>query len=328
MIVTQDGCRSLTHGSSNQQLLKARQLSLRGADALERSREQDAELLFSQALQLSPMDERAHWGYSMTLWTRGDKTSAMEHMREAVRLSGRNPIYSIRLGEMCLDMGDRKGARQQALDVLSSNRNHAEAWALLGDTHRADHDWNNASECYLHALLIQSDFPKVQLALADIYRQTNKPKRALACLDHMADLHSNSCDDPEQLLVRGLVFAELNRPNEAAAALARCSDRLPVDRIDQQLQLVDAQQRLGELVAARISLGRMLTTHPNHPEVGRLKTQLDSQFAKMTDPGSQKLSPIPNYMLIDDALSSDPSSKINGSYIATPLLDSTRNLRR
>ena len=109
------GCRGLVQQKSNSQLVAARQLSLRGASALQRSREQDAEMLFSEALRNSPLDERAHWGYATTLWQRGDRQRAIAHMREAVRLSGRNPEYVVRLGEMSLDIGDRKSARDYAL---------------------------------------------------------------------------------------------------------------------------------------------------------------------------------------------------------------------
>ncbi|MFY7876410.1 MAG: hypothetical protein ACOVQM_13245, partial [Pirellula sp.] len=44
------GCRAFRDRSSHKQLDQARQLSLRGADALQRKRDYDAELLFSEAL--------------------------------------------------------------------------------------------------------------------------------------------------------------------------------------------------------------------------------------------------------------------------------------
>jgi tetratricopeptide (TPR) repeat protein len=147
LVGTSCGCRGIVQRKSNSELVAARQLSLKGADALQRSRQQDAEMLFSEALRRSPIDERAHWGYASTLWSRGDRQRAMEHMKEALRLSGKNPEYAIRLGEMNLEMGDRKSASEAAKSVLSANRNHAEAWALLGDTHQSERDWPAALEC-------------------------------------------------------------------------------------------------------------------------------------------------------------------------------------
>ncbi len=280
------GCRSFVQAKSNSQLVQARQLSLRGADALQRSRQQDAEMLFSEALRNSPLDERAHWGYATTLWQRGDRQRAIEHMREAVRLSGRNPEYAVRLGEMNLDVGDRSAAREYALGVLSANRSNAEAWALLGDTHHSERDWPTALECYNRALLYRSDYPRVQLVVAEIYRNTGRPQRTLAALDRMVDLHASASTDPESLLIRGMALADLDRVAEAAVALAMASERMPSDRIDKQIQLVQAQHRIGELVPARMTLGRLIAAKSNNPEVERLQSMLDMSFSQLSNPSS------------------------------------------
>jgi tetratricopeptide (TPR) repeat protein len=280
------GCRSIVQHKSNTELVAARQLSLRGADALQRSRPQDAEMLFSEALRRSPLDERAHWGYASTLWNRGDRQRAIEHMREALRLSGTNPEYAIRLGEMSLEMGDRASAADAAKTVLSANRNHAKAWALLGDTHRSEKDWPAALVCYHRALLIQSDYPRVQLSVAEIYRDTGRPQRSLAALDRMTDLRSTASTDPEVLLIRGQALADLNRNEEAAEALAMASERMPSHRIDKQIELVHAQHRIGELVPARMTLGKLLALNSGHPDVTRLQSMLDLSFAHLSDPAS------------------------------------------
>ena len=286
LVALAPGCRTFVHRESNSQLVAARQLSLRGADAMQRSRPQDAEMLFSEALRNSPLDERAHWGYATTLWKRGDRQRAIEHMREALRLSGRNPEYAVRLGEMNLDMGDRKAAREYALGVLSANRSNAEAWALLGDTHQSERDWPAALECYHRALLIRSDYSRVQLSVAEIYRHTGRPQRTLAALDRMTDLHASASTDPEVLLIRGMALADLDRNMEAAEALAMASERMPSDRIDKQIQLVHAQHRIGELVPARMTLGKLIASNTNNPEVKRLQSMLDMSFAHLSDPSA------------------------------------------
>lgn len=275
------GCRAFRGTPSNKPLVSARQLSLRGADALQRDRYSDAELLFSQALAQSPLDERAHWGYATTLWNRGDKEQAIYHMSEALRLSGKNPEYAIRLGEMYLESGKNEQAKQIALDVLSVNRNHAQAWALLGDTHRSSSETHDALECYHRALLIRSDYPRVQLSIAELYRTTQRPERSLSTLDHMVDLHPEVSDQPEHMLQRGLTFADLNRPQEATMLLAKASERLPPELWQRQIQVAETQYRLGELVQARITLGRVLAEHSLDPEVLRVKGSLDESFAKL-----------------------------------------------
>jgi tetratricopeptide (TPR) repeat protein len=281
-LIAGGGCRAFRSEGTNKSLVTARQLSLRGADALQRSRSQDAELLFSQALALSPLDERAQWGYAMTLWQRGDKQKATQHMSEALRLSGRNPEYAIQLGEMYQEIGDYEAAKKLALDVLSDNRNHARAWALLGDTHQSAGEWVDSLECYHRALLIRSDYPKVQFAIADIYRKQGRPERALATLDRMVDLHASVRDDPEHMLFRGLAFADLNRPQESAALLASAAERLPTDQLERHLEILDVQHRMGELVQARITLGRIAATHSEDMRVQVARNQLDEAFAAMS----------------------------------------------
>ncbi|MEQ1824779.1 MAG: tetratricopeptide repeat protein [Pirellula sp.] len=286
------GCRTLVQRKSNLELVAARQLSLRGADALQRSRAQDAEMLFSEALRRSPLDERAHWGYACTLWNRGDRTRAIEHMREALRLSGaldgskKNPEYAIRLGEMSLEMGDRASASEAAKGVLAVDRNHAKAWALLGDMHQSERDWDAALECYNRALLIQSNYPRVQLSVAEINRIMGRPQRALAVLDRMSDLQSTASTDPDVLLIRGQALADLHRPADAAEALAMASERMSGDRVDKQIELVRAQHRIGELVPARMTLGKLIASNTGHPEVARLQSMLDMSFAHLSDPSA------------------------------------------
>lgn len=277
------GCRILDRGQRNQSLVTARQLSLRGTEAYQRERIQDAELLFTQALTQSPYDERAHWGYANTLWKQGDKSKAIEHMAEAYRLSGRNPDYAVQLGEMHLEIGNQESAKQLALDVLSANRGHSNAWALLGDVHGKQADWSSALECYHHALILRSDFPKVQFAIAEIYRTTGRPERALATLDHMADLHVAVVDTPEHLLLRGLVYADLNRTREASELLAKCSERLPAEDWEKQLLVVETQVRCADLVQARMAIGRIPEMQASTKQVSYWQTRLNEDFLRLAN---------------------------------------------
>jgi len=257
-------------------------------------------------------------------------------MREAVRLSGRNPEYAIRLGEMNLVMGDRKSAKEYALGVLSANRNQAEAWALLGDAHQSERDWPAALECYHRALLIRSDYSRVQLSVAEIYRQTGRPQRTLAALDRMADLHATASTDPEVLLIRGMALTDLDRGTEAAEALAMAADRMPIDRVDRQIQLVHAQHRIGELVTARMTLGRLLASNNDNPEVKRLQSMLDMSFAHLAEPPSpirRDASLLTNHgtILQNPSHIARPNEEAsNTPWIATPMIknDSPHSRRR
>lgn len=277
------GCRTLRAGLPDGRLVRGRQLSLRGADLLRRSRFEDAQSLFSEAIHHCPTDERAHWGYATTLWENGRRPEAIAHMREAVRLSGSNPEFMVRLGEMYLAEGDAIGAKSQAEQVLQTHRDRADAWALMGDSQSHSHQPADAIESYHRALLLQPDYPRVQLAVAEMYRLTGRPNRSLATLDRMVDLHPNACEKGETQLIRALALIDLNRRDEAVLSLKQATEGLPKDNPQRQIELVHAQYKLGELVEARISLGRLLQQYPEHPGARRLQSELDSSFVYLAE---------------------------------------------
>jgi tetratricopeptide (TPR) repeat protein len=272
------GCRAFRVREPDSHSVKARQLSLRGADLLRRSRYEDAETLFTEAIQNCPTDERAHWGYAATLWENGQHPLAIRHMQEAVRLSGSNPEFLVRLGEMYLAEGDSERAKAQATQTLKNHRDRADAWALLGDSQAQQGNHADALESYQRALLIKSDYPRVQIAIADAYRKVGRPLRSLATLDRMVDIHPTIHEGGETQLVRGLALMDLDRREEAVAALKAASDGIPVEKGERLIELVSAQYQLGELVDARLSLGKLLQHAPEHPEARVLQSQINTSF--------------------------------------------------
>ncbi len=277
------GCRAIEKRLPDGRLVRGRQLSSRGADLLRRSRYSDAEALFCEAISSCPTDDRAHWGYATTLWSNNQTQAAIQHMQEAVRLSGNNPEYAVRLGEMYLAQGDKDGAEAQARQVLKTHRDRADAWALLGDAQSQKNDWSNAIESYHRALLIQPDYPKVQLAVAETYRRIGRPNRALATIDRMIDMHPAVGKSGETQLARAKTLIELDRRQEAIAALKSIGDSLPIEDPMKQLDVVACYSQLGELVDARMSLGRLVQSHPNHPEVLAYQSRLDHSFSHLAE---------------------------------------------
>jgi tetratricopeptide (TPR) repeat protein len=284
VVILLPGCRSMSGKRRDQPLVSARRLSLKGAEALDRARYDDAEMLFAEALESCPSDERAHWGFAETLWKRNDQDEAIQHMNEAVRLSGGNPDYLVRLGEMYLSVGDSLNARVQAQATINQNHQNPQAWALMGNSHRHDKNWSAALEAYHRALLSKPDFPEVQLSIAEVYRQAGNSQRALATLDRVVDLHPAQQTNPELLLVRGLALADLQRKDEAIAILNRASESLEVTKPDKHIQLATTQYRLGELVQARLTVGRILQADPENEEAQNLRQNLDSSFDQLSQP--------------------------------------------
>lgn len=280
------GCRTFSTRLPDSRQVRARQMSLRGADLLRRDRYEDAETLFNEALQSSPNDERAHWGLASTLWEKGEKETALVHMREAVRLSGSNPDYIVRLGQMYLTLGDVESAWLQAATTLKQNRDRADAWALLGDCQSRVARPDDALASYHRALLVQPDYPKVQMSVAELYRQLGRPQRTLATLDRFRDLHPTHELRGQASLVRGLALLDLDRPEEASIALKEASQHLDESQLERQLQLANSLFQLGDYVEARMALGKVLLQAPENQTARSLQSSIDSSFAQIAQESS------------------------------------------
>ncbi|MCC6510311.1 MAG: tetratricopeptide repeat protein [Pirellulaceae bacterium] len=267
------GCRVLRDRESK--VPYARELSLRGADALQQRKFGEAEQLFVDALRQSPNDERAQWGYSEVLWQRGEHVLATRHMVQAVELSGSNPELLVRLGQMYLEQKDFTNAQAQADAALKTHRNNPAAWALKADLLRADGKLEEAIDCYQRALLYRPDWPEVQVTVAELYRLSHRPQRALATLDRLTDQRSENQMPPRAYLLRGQALADMGERDAALVYLRNATPKVPADQSNLLYEFAEVQYQLGDLVEARLCLGRALQHNPNLNTALRLQTELD-----------------------------------------------------
>jgi hypothetical protein len=100
----------------------------------------------------------------------------------------------------------------------------------------------------------------------------------MSTLDRMTDLNANIAEDPNHMLLRGMTFADLQRNQEAAILLANCSERFPPEQWRKQLEVAETQFRLGELVDARLTLGRIPDPSSQDPAVTAFRDKLDASF--------------------------------------------------
>jgi tetratricopeptide (TPR) repeat protein len=262
--------------------MQARQFSLRGADALQMEKHEDAEALFAEALRRCPTDERAHWGMAEVQWSRGNSQTATYHMEEASRMSGNNPDLLVRLGEMHLQAGRWDDAQRQAELALSHHRHHAGAWQLRGRLCEQRQQWQEAIECYHRALMSQPNNPVVQVALAEIYQRQGRSQRALATLERMADLQSSQYEQASTSLLKGQALASLGQIEEAKKCLRDAASQADPDDFRLFLQIAQLHTEVGQWAEARASLGRSLSLQPQNPEALALQQTLDKNFARLT----------------------------------------------
>lgn len=281
LIATFGGCASLARNRTDQSVVSARQLSLRGINAAQQGQLREAEVYFSRASELCPLDERIRFHYAETLWQLGSHQEAVTHMEEAVRLSGGNVDLVVRLGDMYLASGDLPRAAQQADAAIRANRQSAAAWALRGDVLRGMGNDDEALASYHRAMSYQTHYPRVQLATADIYGRQKRYARALATLRTLADGYPSGETPQQVLMMQGLALRGLGRYEAAADAMSLAAKQGPPNT-EILACLAETQWLAGDAANARLTLQSALSRSTQEQVQEPLTSQLLSLQQKLT----------------------------------------------
>lgn len=261
-------------------VVAARQMSLRGLEAMQRDEWEEAEGLLEKAVQTSPVDERARCRYAETLWRRGARENAIAQMEEAVRLSGNDSRLLVQLGEMHLAHGDLPRASRRAGQAIAADSRSAAAWALRGDVLRKTGNGLDALLCYHRALTYQEHFPHVQLSAAEIYRESGRPQRALSTLELLADQYPPGQEPQEVLLHKGLALRSLGRFEDAADCLATAAKR-GEPTVNLLVHLSEAHLLAGDPASASLAINQALARDPRHAAGLQLREQIESRQQQM-----------------------------------------------
>jgi tetratricopeptide (TPR) repeat protein len=253
MLVVETGCRAIRRFGESRQSIAARRLSVQGFQAMHEGQWDVAESLFSDALEVSKSDDRAHWGLAESFWKRNEKELAIEHMEQAVRLSAGDPKFVQRLGRMYLELGRLPEADEHSLWALESKRDSAEVWALRGDCLKAAGRGDDALAAYHRALALQPDYPDVQLQAAEIYGVQRRYDRLLATLDRLQDGVGIEDAPPRVDLLQGIAMRRLGRIEEARRCFVRASQKDLSDATP-HLELAALALERGDAARARESL--------------------------------------------------------------------------
>lgn len=256
-------------------------MSLSGLDAIQQGKFSEAEGWFESAVKTNPADERAHVQYAELLWRRGKYEEAVKHLEKSVELSGGDATLRVRLGEMYFAEGNSDAAMQQAEKAIQSNRDLACAWALRGDVHRRRGDVQQALADYHRSLSQEGFCPNVQLALAAIYREQNRPRRALSTLEALAENYAPDKQPQQLLFEQGLAMKALGRYTDAMQLLAQAAGQPPVSA-EILFHLAEAQVLAGDPTNARLALTAALEREPTHLASQQLREQLDREPPSMT----------------------------------------------
>ncbi len=282
--IAETGCRAIGRFSESRQTIASRRLSRQGLKAMHEGDWSVAENHFSNALEVSASDDRAHWGLAESLWQRGERPAAIQHMEQAVRLSAGDPKLAERLGRMYLEVGRLEESIEQCNFAMQSERRSAEVWALRGDCLFAKGQNDESLAAYHRALAIQPDFPNVQLKAAEIYFAQGRFDRLIATLDCMQEGVGAEQIPARADLLRGIAMQQLGRSDEARQCFTLAASKEPSDPTP-HLQLATLLLNRGDFELARASLATAVHLDPLAGQNTTLIQQLNgtSSIANGTD---------------------------------------------
>ncbi len=273
-ITVWSGCATFARHRKQDAVVSAREIALRGVDALQSGQVDRANQLFAQAVEVCPVDERVRARYADVLWQQGRRKEAIQHMQEAVRLSGGDPQLLIRLGRMQLAAGNVNAAARLALQTVDSGRELAAAYRLQGDVLAAQGRWREALARYHRALAIHEDYPEVELAVGRLYYDHGEAHRALSTFQSLED-HYSKQEVPGQLLyLEGLAYVALNRFDPAIQYLTQATER-GLNTAEVYYQLADAYYRSGDFANAALALQNSLQRDPMYSPARQLAQLVD-----------------------------------------------------
>lgn len=210
------GCHSFRRQPVERDVAASRELSLRGLEAMQSGRASEAEDLFSKAVDACPRDDRARKRYADALLARGAIDEAIAQMEHAIRLSGDDPQLRVELGEIYLVRGDIEYADKLAKETIRKNNQLASAWALQGKVHLQLGDLDNALAAFHRSISYDQRDPEVQIMIARIYRQQQRPLRAYSTIQRLAKETPPEAIDAELRALQGLALKDLGRLGQAA----------------------------------------------------------------------------------------------------------------
>jgi tetratricopeptide (TPR) repeat protein len=152
---------------------------------------------YQRALAKTPKNDRH--GRSILLTSMGKCLYRMDRFPEAfaafkkaAEADGTNSEAHLRLGKMLLEAGSAEGAREEALQVLTSAGNNNDALALLGAAWAAADNPAMAKAVYQRVLKSDPKQVKVAVALADIYNEEDDREEARGVLQNAAAAQPSS----------------------------------------------------------------------------------------------------------------------------------------
>jgi len=268
------GCRLPGRdGPVSPSLAKCREYSQQGVIALEQGHWASAELLLSKAVGSCPDDPEARRHFAEALWNRGRPDEALAQLEQAVALAPKDALLRVRATEMRLGLGQIERARREIEVALDIEPDMGAARAMRARVLHAAGDPTAALADYHRALVYAPDDRDLLIETAELYRQLNRPQKALALLHRLVDTYGPGEEPQKVAYLEGLAYAALGRSDEAAESFASALARgAPTPELFYQLAVV--RSHTGRSREAAAAAEAALRLRPDHEPARRLLDQL------------------------------------------------------
>jgi tetratricopeptide (TPR) repeat protein len=135
---------------------------------------------YTEAVRINPAFASAHYNLSVALAARGQADQAIEHVREAVRLNPRHAPAQHNLGMALWTRGRLDEAADHCTAALAVNPAYASAWHVLGAARWQQGRNDEAIACYRRAVELGPDVPRYLCSLAFALSEAGRREEAEA----------------------------------------------------------------------------------------------------------------------------------------------------
>ena len=279
------GCQTFRCQPVDAKTALARELTCGGLDAIEKGQQDRGCVLLQRAAEEQPNDHRIRVHLAESLKQRGQTIQAIEQMKEATNIAKNDPELYTKLGFLYLESGSISQALNQSEKALAIDSRRADSWALKGKSLKR---WGRTDEAMaaLHrALDYQNEYTDVELELAAIYLEQDRPLRAFSTLEVCRSRYAPG-REPQQLLIeQGKVLAKMQRYDRAIDTIVAATKRQ--DAVPTAFtELARIQIQAGDFSNARLTIAKGSERWPNH---GGLRTALVSLPETITAGTAQNL---------------------------------------
>jgi tetratricopeptide (TPR) repeat protein len=193
-------------------------LNLLGTIRAKQGRLDDAEALFSRAIQFDNQFLGAHMNLAYLYLLKGVPDKTISELREVLRLDPNNPDVSYKLARLLISQGRADEGISFIETMKQSGSLPAPLLVVLGDAYLKKGDLARAEESYQLAVNQQSASADALLGLAVISQAKGDTKNAILYLNRTRDLITNS---PDLLYSFARVALNSGLINDAMLALKR-----------------------------------------------------------------------------------------------------------